>query len=241
MPYEAYGESADKLVITKEALAGLFRILEEQQVPPDDLDAKLREISAVHKELLARLATVQSQNVQVVKLKQEAGQAVEEGRYAEAGKLLGQVEDRDLGAIEELEQTARQRRISAAETCAEQADLQRVQLRYAAAAEYWRKAADLLPEDRKLDRAYYLNEAGYDLHRMTRYSDALRLYEQSLAISREIGDTAREAVMNWNIGRFYQDQGDLAKAEQHMTRSVEIMEAVGHPSLEQCRKVLEEL
>ena len=46
--------------------------------------------------------------------------------------------------------------ISAAATNAEQAKLQEVQLRYAEAAEYWQKAAGLLPEGEKKDRSLYL-------------------------------------------------------------------------------------
>jgi hypothetical protein len=42
-----------------------------------------------------------------------------------------------------------------------------------------------------------------------------------------------EAVTSWNIGRIYKDQGDLAKAEQYMSRTVEIEERIGLPTLEE--------
>jgi hypothetical protein len=48
-------------------------------------------------------------------------------------------------------------------------------------------------------------------------------------------------VTNWNVGRIYKDQGDLAKTEQYMSRTVEIAEAIGHPDLESDRKVLEKV
>ena len=45
--------------------------------------------------------------------------------------------------------------------------------------------------------------------------------------------------MSWNIGRIYEDQGELTKAKQYMSRAVQLAEEMGHPSLEQWRKALE--
>ena len=109
---EVFAEYVSKLAVTESALASFFKILEEQQVPLGDLDSKLRDIAAQYKELLARLETVQSQDQEVRRLKDGARQAIEAGKYAEAEELLNLAEARDVQAIEELEQTARQRRIS---------------------------------------------------------------------------------------------------------------------------------
>ena len=82
--------------------------------------------------------------------------------------------------------------------------------------------------------------AGYDLDRITRYSEALPLYEQSLAIYRETGDRPQEAITSWNIGIMYKDKGDLTKAEQYISRTVLPAEAIGHhPKPEEWRKALE--
>ncbi|XOF34272.1 MAG: tetratricopeptide repeat protein [Candidatus Electrothrix sp. YB6] len=224
---ERADELKDHLSITDLALRNFFKILEEQQIPRDDLDAKLREIAATHKELLARLATVQSEDPEVQRLKQEAGQAIEAGEYDKAEDLLNQAEALDLKAIEELEQAAKQRRISAATTNVDQAKLQEVQLRYAKAAEYWQKAAALLPEGEKKDRAYYLNEAGNDLYRIARYSEALPLYEQSLAISQEIGDRAGEGTTLNNISQIYDARGDYATALKYLEQSLDICREIG--------------
>jgi hypothetical protein len=133
---EVFAEYAGKLAVTDSALSSFFIIMEEQQVPRGDLDNKLREIAAQYKELLLRMETVQSEDPQVVKLKQEAKQVIEVGDYAKAEELLNQAEARDMEAIEQLEASAKQRRISAATSCADNASLQRIQLRYAKAAEY---------------------------------------------------------------------------------------------------------
>jgi Tfp pilus assembly protein PilF len=60
-----------------------------------------------------------------------------------------------------------------------------------------------------------------------------------LVIRQEIGDRAGEAVTSWNIGLTYAEQGDLAKAEQHISRAVQLEEEIGHPDLEKDRKGLE--
>ena len=227
VPYEEYRKLGGQLDVTESALASFFKILEEQQVPRSDLDAKLREIAGQYKELLARLATVQSEDPEVVRLKDKARQAIEAGDYAKAEELLNQAEARDMQAIEELEQAAKQRRISAATTNTDQARLQEVQLRYAKAAEYWRKAAALLPEDQKKDRAYYLNAAGYDLSRLSRSNEAQPLYEQSLAIRKEIGDRAGEGTTLNNISQIYHDRSDYATALTYLEQSLAIRKEIG--------------
>ncbi|XOF34999.1 MAG: tetratricopeptide repeat protein [Candidatus Electrothrix sp. YB6] len=209
---EVFAQYRADLAVTDTALSRFFRILEEQQVPRSDLDSRLREIAATHKELLTRLETVKSHDPEVVRLKKEARQAIKAGNYAKAEELLNQAEDRDLKAIEELEQAAKQRRISAAETNADQARLQEMQLRYAKAAEYWQKVASLLPQDSKKERAYCLNPAGYDLFLIARWNEAMPLYENSLDICQEIGEQAGEGTALNNIGRIYDAQGEYTKA-----------------------------
>ncbi|RWX43998.1 Tetratricopeptide repeat-containing protein, partial [Candidatus Electrothrix aarhusensis] len=121
---------------------------------------------------------------------------------------------------------------NAAATNADQAKLQEVQLRYAKAAEYWQKAAALLPEGEKKDRAYYLNEAGYDLDRISRYREALPLYEQSLALYQEINDQAGEGTTLNNIGLIYHARGEYDKALKYLEQSLEIHREIGNRAVE---------
>lgn len=143
---EVFARYAGDLAVTDAALASFFKILEEQQVPRSDLDSKLREIAATHKELLARLETVQSEDPQVVKLKQEARQAIEAVDYAKAEALLNQAEERDMQLIEELERAVRQRRISTAASYADNARLQRAKGDLAKAEQYINRAVELAEE-----------------------------------------------------------------------------------------------
>ncbi|CAK8714085.1 hypothetical protein GMJAKD_03320 [Candidatus Electrothrix aarhusensis] len=226
IPPAVFAEYAGKLAVTDAALASFFKIFEEQQVPHSDLDSKLREIAGQHKELLARLETVQSEDPQVQRLKEEAGRAIEAADYAKAEELLNQAEARDVQAIEQLEEAARQRRISAAASCEDNAKLQRIQLRYAKAAEYWQKAAALLPENKKKERSLYLHEAGDDLHRIARYSEALSLFEQSLAIDYELGDKAGEGTTLNNISHIYKARGDYLAALKYLEQSLAIRQEI---------------
>jgi tetratricopeptide (TPR) repeat protein len=135
---------------------------------------------------------------------------------------------RDVQAIEQLEDAAKQRRISAADTNVSQAIAQRIQLRYAKAAACWQKAAALLPEDKKQERSLCLHEAGYDLDRVGRHSEALPLYEQSLAINREIGDKKQEGVTLNNISQIYSARGDYTTALTYLEQSLVISREIGN-------------
>ncbi|XCN74351.1 MAG: hypothetical protein Q3M24_06290 [Candidatus Electrothrix aestuarii] len=91
-----FAHYAGELAVTDAALTNFFRILDEQQVPRNDLDAKLREIAAAHKKLLAQVEAIQSKDPEVLRLKDEAKRAVETGHYANAIKLLKVMEERPL-------------------------------------------------------------------------------------------------------------------------------------------------
>ena len=53
--------------------------------------------------------------------------------------------------------------------------------------------------------------------------------EPALAIQQKIGDKAGEAVTNSNIGRAYEGQRDLVKAEDYYSRAVQLAEKIDHP------------
>ncbi|MEA3273890.1 MAG: tetratricopeptide repeat protein [Pseudomonadota bacterium] len=59
------------------------------------------------------------------------------------------------------------------------------------------------------------------------YAQALTYYEQSLAISRAIGDVAGEGASLNNIGLIYRDRGDYAQALTYLEPSLTIQRAIG--------------
>ncbi|WP_417908752.1 tetratricopeptide repeat protein [Candidatus Electronema sp. PJ] len=197
-----FAEYVSKLAVTESALASFFRILEQEKVPAGDLDSKLREIAGQYKELLARVGGNQA-----------AKQAIDAGDYAKAEALL--------------EDAANQHSLAAAKAHADNARLQRVQLRYAKAAAYWQKAAALLPEDKQKERAEHLSNAGYDLHRIAKYKEALSLWEQSLVIRQEIGDKAGDGATLNNISQIYYAWGDYRTALKYLEQSLTIQQELG--------------
>ncbi|MGX9728026.1 MAG: tetratricopeptide repeat protein [Candidatus Electronema sp. VV] len=165
-----------------------------------------------YKKLLHNWEAVQSTDPQAAKLKAEAKQAIDAGDYAKAESLL--------------EDIAKHYSLAAAKAHADNARLQRVQLRYAKAAAYWQAAA-LLPEDEKKDRAKYLGEAGNDLHRVAKYKEALPLYEQSLVIRQEIGDKAGEGTTLNNLATIAYAKGDRTTTLKYLEQSLSISREIG--------------
>ncbi len=225
---------AEEFGVTKAALASFFKILEQEKVPPGDLDSKLREIAFRYKELLLRFEAVTSDDPQVQALKEQAKQAIEDGEYDRADALLNQAKERDRAAVATLkaslaEQQAalEKRQLSEAQSCVSQAVLQRLQYRYEKSAQYYQEAAAALPEGRKAERADYLGGAGQDLYYIADYAEALRLDEQSLSIHREIGDRKGEAKSLNNISLIYQNQGDYGKALEYSEQDLAITRELG--------------
>jgi tetratricopeptide (TPR) repeat protein len=204
---EVFAQYVKELGATEQVIRGFLSTLLEHEVPREQWDSKLREIATRHKELLARVGNDQA-----------AKQAIEAGDYAKAEELL--------------EDAARRHTLAAAEACAAQASLQRLQWHYEKAAAYWQKAAALLPEESKEERANCLGNAAYDFYHVARYSDALPLVEQSLAIYREIGNKAGEGVTLNNISQIYDARGDDTTVLKYLEQSLAISQEIGDKEME---------
>ena len=157
---EQFQHLAEELGVTKAALTSFFKILEQQRVPPEDLDSKLREGAAAYKRLQAQLQQFLSEDSTVVALRQEARQTLETGDFVQVETLLRQAQERDLHAIQEQQVSLHKRQLSAATTSAELGVLKNIQLSYAAAATHYRQAAAVVPQDEALTQAGYLNAEG---------------------------------------------------------------------------------
>jgi tetratricopeptide (TPR) repeat protein len=241
VPFEKYEQVRDECErlkveygIKDAAFVSFFKILEQESIPCAEWGAKLPEIAFRHKELLLRFEAVTSDDPQVQSLKDQAGQAIDNGEYDRADALLNQAKERDRAAVATLrasiaEQQAalEKRQLSEAASCVDQADLQRLQYRYEKSARYYQEAAAALPEGYEWGRADCLNAAGNDLHSIASYADALRLYKQSLFISREIGDRKGEAKLLSNIGSIFQAQGDYGNALDYLEQSLPICLELG--------------
>ncbi len=92
-------ERFEKLVtefgVTKSALVSFFKILEQKQVPPEDLDSTLREIAKRYKELQAKLTSAPIyDSPKITALKKKAKEALEKGDFDRAEKLLNKAADK---------------------------------------------------------------------------------------------------------------------------------------------------
>jgi tetratricopeptide (TPR) repeat protein len=183
-----------QLGVTDAALTTFFRILGENSVATEDLDAKLREVAARHLTLLKQAEGSSDSDPQVGVIKKEAVAAIGAGNYTRAEALLRRAFDADVAAARRAQDIARRaedvaskRLLTAAKTKADLGELDLTQLRYAAAAEDFQEAANLVPSGEALARSGYLNSAGMAAFRAadfplasTALAEALRIREQLL-------------------------------------------------------------
>lgn len=192
--------------IPEDILACFIKVLEERKVPAEDRDSWLRDMAGQHKELLLLL-----DSPQMARLPNEAAQAAAAGSWSRAETLLEE---------------------AAAEIQAGLALLQRIQLRHARAAECWMQAADLLPPERRTERASWLHNAAYDLHSIGFHSEALPLFEESLGLSVESGDSKGECVTLNNLAAAAYKIGDYDKARSCLEQSLAISLETGDKAAE---------
>ncbi len=239
VPPELFAQYVNELGVTDSALASFFKILEEQQVARGDLDSKLREIGFRYKELILRFESVQSDDPEVCSLKEQAKDAIEDGRFAKAEDLLAQARERDREAVARMKESIteqqvalKKRQLSEAASCVEQAKLQRLQYHYAKSSGFFQEAAAALPERCKEERAAYLGAAGADLERIAYYANALRLYKKSLSLCREVGNRQAEGKLLNNISAVYQLQGEYGNALEYLEQARLICRETGEKNLE---------
>ena len=222
---------AEELGITKAALNTFLKILEEKQVPLEDLDHTLRKIAQRYNELKKELEAFRSDDPAIVELKKRARDALDVGNFEEAERLLNEASDKDVDAARRLKKVAEERFLSAAASKAENGDLKWTQLDYFAAAGYYRKAAELVPEGHDEQLAKHLNMAGRAYNEAGRYSEAEPLYKRSLQIREKVlrPEHPNVATSLNNLASLYRDQGRYPEAEPLYKRSLEIWEKVLGP------------
>jgi hypothetical protein len=132
---ERYETVSRMFGVTDTALTTFFRILGENKVAPEDLDAKLREVAARHLTLLNQAEPSADDDPQVASIKKQAVAAIGAGDYERVEDLLGRADPADLAAARRTQDAANKRYLTAAKTRADIAQLKLTQLRYVAAAQ----------------------------------------------------------------------------------------------------------
>ncbi|HUI96131.1 MAG TPA: tetratricopeptide repeat protein [Xanthobacteraceae bacterium] len=233
---DRYEALSQKFGVTDAAVANFLRILGENKVATGDLDAKLREIAAQHLTLLKQTAAQAGDDPQVAALKKDAVAAIGAGDYTRAETQLQQVFDADLVAAKKALDAANQRYLTAAKTKADLGRLARAQLHYAAAAQAYQAAADLVPASAPLIRAEYLDALGIVAAEAGNYPLARTALGEALGIrekARGPDDVSLGSTLN-NLALVERTQGHFAAAEPLYKRALAIGErALGpdHPDI----------
>lgn len=231
---DRYERLSRRLGVTDQALETFFRILNEGNVPVEELDAKLREIAKRHRELLLRVAELDAVDEKVAALRDKAKAAIERGDYdaaEDALKAAQQAQDKILAQAEKAF-------LVAAELRARRADLQYTQFRYEAAAELYLEAADLVPGTKARKKAEYLLYAGLAFQNGGRADHALSANRRALAIlNAELGaDHPVVATALDKVATAYAEQSRYEEAERLFKRALAIREAKlekDHPDVAQ--------
>ena len=224
---EEYKALTKELAVTEFVVERFFESLEKQKIPRDQWDSKLQEIATQYKELLQRLEFIQSEDPQVIELKTQARQKIEDGDYEQAEALLNQADQRDAEAIAAMEVNLKKRQLSRAETNADNGQLQLIQLQYAKAAEYYQKAVNIMPEGHDGLLAEYLHWAGYALYEDGKYPQSQQMYERALTL-REAAlgkDHPHVATTLNNLAGLYRAMGQYEQALPLYERDLRISEA----------------
>ncbi|MCP4345303.1 MAG: tetratricopeptide repeat protein [Desulfobacterales bacterium] len=233
IPPEKFSRLSEELGVTKFVLVSFFKILEQKQVSPEDLDT-LREIAKRYKELQAKLSARSIQEFpKVTELKEKAKKALEKGDFDQAEEYLKKSVEKELVCAMRFEEKARKCKLSAAKTNAELGDLANTQLEYKKAAEYYKKAAELAQgiPDSELTLTGYLKKQGDACRDAGLYAEAEKTLERSLEIrEKHLGKEhpSVAAILN-NLSWLYYSQGKYEEAEPLYKRALAISEKVLRP------------
>jgi tetratricopeptide (TPR) repeat protein len=220
--YEALGQ---KFGVTDIALTSFFRILGEKQVETSDLDTKLREIAGRYLTLLKQAESVSGFDPKAAALKTKALAEIKAGHYAAAESLLQRAVEADLAGLRSAQEALDNRYLAAAETKAVFAQLKLTQLQYAAAAQAFKEAADLVPKRRDGQRLAYLEREASALFRQgdefgvnTALAEAVERYRALLSLRPRARSPLDWARIQNNLGRALRVLGerenDTARLEQ---------------------------
>lgn len=103
---ERFAQYAEEFEVTIPVVAGFFRILEQKGIPLEEQDRRLRETAKWHQDLLAHFLTVSvGSEPEIYALKKQVAQALKDGDYAKAEKLLNRIEKLDRNALGKLRES----------------------------------------------------------------------------------------------------------------------------------------
>src|SRR5215467_426209 len=146
----------EKLDLNERQVRAALGILDENDIPPERLTAKLVEIAESFKALRETASAQPGDSPRIVSLRAKAQKAVEAGELAKASELLADVVAEQTRSLDRLA-------VNAADTYARLGGIALTRLRYAEAATHFANAAAVFPpnsahEDKRI--SYLQKEAG---------------------------------------------------------------------------------
>jgi PDZ domain-containing protein len=145
----------EKLDLNERQVRAALGILDENDIPPERLTAKLVEIAESFKALRETASAQPGDSPRIVSLRAKAQKAVEAGELAKASELLADVVAEQTSSLDRLA-------VNAADTYARLGGIALTRLRYAEAATHFANAAAVFPpksahEDKRI--SYLQKEA----------------------------------------------------------------------------------
>ena len=224
--------------ISREALTSFFTILRHEQVPPEQLTAKLTSIALQYREMVERLTALeQAAGPDDRPTLAEVRIAIEKGEYDRADRLLITLENAQAAARAKAQDNADDLARRQAATRAERARLSALRFDHCAAADHFFAAANLLPTGDTERRGTYLtnsadaiwqhgDERGDNsaLHTaIARYHDALPPRDHHPALWARIQNNLGNALLQ------------LGAREEGSTRLLQAVDAFKNAMLEYTR------
>jgi len=233
IPEERFQKLSEELGVTKVAIRNFFKILEEKQVQPDDLDSTLREIAKRYKALLEAVEHLKPEDPKAIKLIEQAKQILKQCNtrkcFKEAEMKLNEASDIELKAAKQKQEAANKKFLSSAKYKAINGKLKMSQLAYEEAGNYYKEAAEilkLLPSGYEDILVEYLDEAVDAYYHAGKYSESRKNCEESLEIKKSVfGDENEKTTTSMNYLAFILIEfREYEKSLELQKKALEIME-----------------
>lgn len=214
---------ATSLGVTKTALDKFFRIMRQNQVPPEYLDITLRRVSGEYRELKKNLLNSRSDDPAINTLKARAAQAMDSGDFQKCETLLVKAAEKEKNAAANGSDNSF---VLAAASFAEIGCLKKIELNHLGAAWYFEKAVQILPTSSKEMLAAYLNQQGMALFYAGNLEKAIDPLKQSLEVMEKLSgpvDPSVSVILD-NLARLYIVMGKSEQAKPLFLKILKIKE-----------------
>ncbi|MGF1474622.1 MAG: tetratricopeptide repeat protein [Geminicoccaceae bacterium] len=223
-------EKGVPLPVLAEILTGFGESVTE--LAPAAIEQRLRAKADEYRELEKRLRRLTNDDPEVQRLRKLAADLLDVGDFEGADRELAAAEARDLEVVEELEELANRRRISAAESRAERGAAAKLRLAYEEAAEHYAKAAGLMPQSEtegiwryRLENASCLDDLGREFGDNEALRRAIEAYQRNFAFADRERFPLNWAATQNNLGLALQTLGQRESGTERLEQAVQAYRA----------------